>query len=44
LDRFVVAERAPKSIAPPTKSGSLAKLDFIPEKILYAEGSGAAKR
>ena len=39
FERFVAEAKAPKSIAPPMKSGSFMKLAFNHEKMLKAEGS-----
>jgi hypothetical protein len=38
LERLVAEARAPKSTAPPTKSGSFSKLAFNHDKMLNAEG------
>ena len=44
FDRFVAAERAPKSTAPPMKYRSFRKLAFNQERMLNAEGSAREQR
>jgi len=44
FEKFVAAERAPKSTAPPTKFRNFTKLDLNQERMLNAEGSAREQR